>query len=281
MANLIRSAKSSCDWDDNELMAYNIMFTAIPAHQFFPQETDVPLTLVGLDSGLTKDEVSSYAQVSPATFHLLARLHFAMDPRQAEYEPVIVSLASEVLDRFGFQKRQTCLFREYTIPLLICDDTNQVACISVCLVSDPSNSLLVLLAAKTLMGPSNVEACMVAGAIATYQFNNNRRREMGLHPLDAMTMPCITMVGTRPAFYLVPVTKALSEAVISGQFPSDRTEVLKCEVASDHDGGMEVPEYRRVAFQYFVAFQSLAQSHWEKFLSFDQVLLPPTNYHTD
>jgi len=81
-----------------------------------------------------------------------------------------------------------------------------------------------------------------------------------------MTMPCVTMVGVRPTFYLVPVTKALSDAVISSQYPSGRTEVLKCEVASDHDKDMEEPEYRGVALQYYVAFKSLAKSHWENFI---------------
>ncbi|KAG2139286.1 hypothetical protein DEU56DRAFT_944180 [Suillus clintonianus] len=193
-----------------------------------------------------------------------------MDPRQAEHESTIIALAYEVLDILGFQKDWQYLVRPHDIPLLICNDVDKIALLSVCEL-DRSNLLLVLLMVKMLMGSSNVEARMVAGAIAgyQYQYNNNKRQEMGLRPLDAMTMPCITMVGTRPAFYLVPITEPLSEAVISGQFPSDRTEVLKCEVASDHDGGMEAPEYRRVAFQYFVAFQSLAQSHWEKFLNFD------------
>ncbi|KAG2116804.1 hypothetical protein DEU56DRAFT_689897, partial [Suillus clintonianus] len=100
----------------------------------------------------------------------------------------------------------------------------------------------------------NVEARMVAGAIAVYQFNNKKRQELGLHPLNI-----------HPTFYLVLVTKALNDAVISGQFPSDRTEVLKCEVASDHSRGIEAPEYWGVALQYFLAFQSLSESHWWKF----------------
>ncbi|KAG1902442.1 uncharacterized protein F5891DRAFT_1023986 [Suillus fuscotomentosus] len=126
--------------------------------------------------------------------------------------------------------------------------------------------LLLLQMDKTQIGCSNVEACMIPGAIAAYQLNNNKRQERGLHPLDAMTMPCITMIGTRPTFYLVPVTKALSDAVISCQYPSARTEVLKCEVAGDHNGGIEAPEHRGMALQYYVAFKSLAKSHWEKFL---------------
>ncbi|KAG2115510.1 hypothetical protein DEU56DRAFT_175021 [Suillus clintonianus] len=266
MANLIRSAKYSLFWDHNELMAYNINFTTIPAHQFFPQGTDIPLTVAGFDPELATAKMSSYAHVSRTTLKLLVYLHFAMDPSHALYESTIISLTCVVFDILGFQNDWQYLLKPHIIPLLICNDVNKSAWLSVCEL-DQSNLLLVLLQVKPSMGESNVEARTVAGAIAAYQYNNKKRQEMGLHPLDAMTMPCMTMVGTRPAFYLVPVTKALNEAVVSGQFPSDRTEVLKCEVQSDHNGGLEAPEYRGVALQYFVAFKSLAKSHWEKFLS--------------
>ncbi|KAG1815207.1 uncharacterized protein BJ212DRAFT_1360219 [Suillus subaureus] len=83
-----------------------------------------------------------------------------------------------------------------------------------------------------------------------------------------MNMPCITMVGA-PHLLLGAVTKALSDAAISCRYPSDRTEVLKCEVASDYNinGGMvqEAPECRGIALQYYLVFKSLAKNHWEKF----------------
>lgn len=47
---------------------------------------------------------------------------------------------------------------------------------------------------------------------------------MGLVLLDEMTLPCITMVGTRLTFYLVPVTKELSNAVVNG---ASETKVRK------------------------------------------------------
>lgn len=148
---------------------------------------------------------------------------------------MIDAFAHRILNTVAFDKGRRCVLQAHSIPLLMSDDNRQVAQMSLCLIDGESDMLLL-------------------------QFNNNKRREMGLHPLDAMTIPCITMIGTRPTFYLVPVTRMLSDAVISCQYPSDRTEVLKCEVASDYDGGMEVPEYRSIALQYYVAFKSLAKS---------------------
>jgi hypothetical protein len=69
------------------------------------------------------------------------------------------------------------------------------------------------------------------------------------------------MAGTRPTFYLVPVTQALSTAVVAGQYPEAPTEVVKYFACLGHDSGstgnevMETPEYRRVAFQQFFAFK--------------------------
>lgn len=267
MANIIRSAKSSNDWDDNELIAYNITITTVPSQQFFPQGTVVPLAAAGLDPALaTADpDLPSNADVSNSTYGFLRYLHLATTQDETIRVPMIDAFAHRILNTVAFDKGRRCVLQAHSILLLISDDNRQVAQMSLCLIDD-SDMLLLLQMNKTQTNRSNVEARMVIGAIATYQLNNNKRREMGLHPLDAMTIPCITMVGTRPTFYLVPVTKMLSDAVISCQYPSDRTEVLKCEVASDHDGGMEAPEYRGVALQYYVAFKSLAKSHWEKFL---------------
>jgi hypothetical protein len=61
-----------------------------------------------------------------------------------------------------------------------------------------------------------------------------------------MTIPCITMVSTRP----VPITKALSNGVATGQYPEAQTTVVKCVTSLGHNRrvneGMEMPEYRRL-----------------------------------
>jgi len=79
-----------------------------------------------------------------------------------------------------------------------------------------------------------------------------------------MTIPCITMVGTHPTFSQVPVTQELSEAVIGGQYPCQKTLVTKCVVPSlsKQEEGLEVPGFRREALRHFVAFKTLARSFW-------------------
>jgi hypothetical protein len=154
----------------------------------------------------------------------------------------------------------------FIIPLTICGQANRVAQTDVCLIHNPSFVLLVLVEDKTLSNPTDAEAQVVAEAIATFQFNNGKRREHDLDPLDAMTIQCITMNGTRPTFYLVPVTKELSNAVITGQYPTTQTRVLRCATVASHmrraSTGMEDTEYRKLALKRFPPFKALAKSHW-------------------
>ncbi|KAG2053052.1 hypothetical protein BDR06DRAFT_886653 [Suillus hirtellus] len=102
---------------------------------------------------------------------------------------------------------------------------------------------------------------MIAEAISAFQHNNHIRQSMGLPALVQMTLPCITMVGTCPAFYLVPVTDVLNNAVLNGTYPLSRTRVrrYKCEVVGVN-GGMESSAYRTRALQYYVAFRVLPKS---------------------
>ena len=130
--------------------------------------------------------------------------------------------------------------------------------------------ILLVLQKTTIFNLSNPEPQVITEAIVAYQHNNERGAGMGLPTLNTMTVPCITMVGTGPTFYLVPVTRELSDVVTTGQWPEVETTVLKCvTVAGRHrqlSEGMEVPEYRRVVFQCMIAFRAIAKSHWEKVL---------------
>jgi len=130
--------------------------------------------------------------------------------------------------------------------------------------------LLVLQEDKTIFNLTQPEPQVIAEAIAAYQYNNKKCQTRGLPTLDAMTIPGITMVGTRPTFYLVPVTQALSVAVVTGQYPEAPTEVVKCVTFLGPNRrsseGMETPEYRQVAFQRLIAFKDLAKEYWQTFL---------------
>jgi len=75
------------------------------------------------------------------------------------------------------------------------------------------------------------------------------------------------MIGTRPIFYLVPVTRELSEAVATAQYPISPTMVKRCVAASNNRRlSMETPDFRQLAVQHFTAFRTLAEAHWSAFM---------------
>jgi hypothetical protein len=77
------------------------------------------------------------------------------------------------------------------------------------------------------------------------------------------------MIGTRPIFYVVPVTRELSEAVATAQYPLSPTVVKKCVVASNSgrlSEGVETPNFQQLALRHYTAFRTLAEAHWSAFM---------------
>lgn len=80
------------------------------------------------------------------------------------------------------------------------------------------------------------------------------------------------MIGTRPTFDLVPVTRELNGAVATGQYPLrvSPTIVTRCVVAlNSHplSEGMETPDFRQLALLHYTAFLTLADANWLAFVS--------------
>ena len=274
MAEIIRSAKSGSDWTHNELIAYNINVVSQTPAQFFGNVGVV--SLAELDPSIITGSTDEPANLSDGTLNYLTYLDLAVGASQ---ESLIDEFSRETLNLLGYAERGLALYTRFNIPLTICG-ANKSAQTDVCLINGRTMILLVLQEDKTENSLTDPEPQVIAEAIAAYQYNNYKRGRLGLAPLDDMVLPCITMVGTQPTFYLVPVNRALSNAVTTGQYPPLPTEVRKCVTAPldpppdvpSHNRsaslslGMKKPEFRRVALERFKTFRTLAKSHWEIFL---------------
>jgi len=265
MANLIRSAKSGSDWSTNELLAYNIAVQRQDVVNFFGHELG---PIDHLDSNLLSSaDPTTASDFSKETYRFLIYLDLA-SRANAGQESAIDDLAKSVLEVTGFDQTGTILRTRYDIPFTICGDSRRAARSDVCLVHVNSMILLVVQKDKTVFSSSDPEPQIIAEAIATFQYNNRKRVDRGLPQLDTMTIPCITMVGTRPFFYQIPVTRQLSDGVATGQFPPQPTVVRRCGPPARRRAseGMEVPDYRRIALQYYDAFRGVAKDCWTKYL---------------
>ena len=108
--------------------------------------------------------------------------------------------------------------------------------------------------------PVDAEAQVIAQAIAAFQANNRVRTDACLNPLDRMVFPCITMVGTYPKFYLVPVTMGLSDCVSEGSPPFQRTIVLRHIPMVSIRESMVLLEDRKKIIQCFEAFRKFVDN---------------------
>ncbi|TEB35467.1 hypothetical protein FA13DRAFT_1728279 [Coprinellus micaceus] len=265
MAQLIRSAKSGSDWTIAELLAYNVSITPTSPAVFFQSGSDPSLD--HLDPAILTSPGGDDPNLSDIAADYLGYLDLAT---HASQESAIDDFAAATLKLLGFNERHSNVATRYIIPLTICGET-RAAQTDVCLIYRPTTILLALVGDKTLSNKTNAEAQVVAEAIAAFQFNNTKREARGQPVLEAMNIPCITMSGTIPTFYLVPVTQALSDAVATAQYPSTQTRVLKCVTVMAHQrrisDGMADTEFRKLALKRFLAFKSLAKSHWQQFLA--------------
>ncbi|KAF0348190.1 hypothetical protein F8M41_015571 [Gigaspora margarita] len=105
---------------------------------------------------------------------------------------------------------------------------------------------------------TDAESQVFAEAIASFQGNSKTKKFKS--PLEAQLIPCITLLGTYPTFYLFKVTKMLSECVKMGNRPKETTIVKRYDIPAEIDpyllrDAMLVQEYRQHIFQCYEAFK--------------------------
>ncbi|KAF5331075.1 hypothetical protein D9619_005540 [Psilocybe cf. subviscida] len=266
MAELIRSAKSASKWTDYDLQTYNIIITPTPPETFF-QGHESP-SLGHLDQAILSLPVTGVPFPHLSQEGSAFRSHLRTATRgMSQGRAANAQLAVSTLRLLGYETGEVGTLIGFTNSLDVCGKTWKLR-MDVCIgkfVAD--TTLLVLEQDKSKRGvPSQVDARVVVAAIAVFQSNNASRVESGRPVLDSMTIPCTTMTGTVPAFYLIPVSKRLSDAVRTGQYPEVPTHVSKCSTATTPQDGMADPLFRQLVLRRFLAFLPIAKNHWEQFV---------------
>ena len=236
MSSFIRSAKSGGDWSRNELLAYNIVVQHQDATRFFGRS-------------LQRDRFLAYLDLAD----LASRPKFwtkkvlSMTLREVPSKsPVLMNAATALLTRYDF-------------PFTICGDPHRTARADLCLVH--LNSVILLVVQATSDG-SDSEPQVIAKAIAAFEHNNQKRAERNLPDLDD-PMYCYVWneanVLQGPSYHT-----QLSESVVSGQYPLEPTVVTRCSPPTRRRAfeGIEIPDYRHNALQYYDAFRDLAKACW-------------------
>ena len=103
-------------------------------------------------------------------------------------------------------------------------------------------------------------AQLIAKAIAAFSDNNRCRRQIGQQIIPAKVFAGITLSGTVPIFYKIPVTDALLYSITTAQFPPQPTVVQRLvppvqNIAKLFVDGMWPLENRHIILQCFEAFK--------------------------
>ena len=254
-------------WTSNDLDAYNIIVRRQSAEDFFGYQPNIlPETI---DPDFLTATVPPKENLSNANYRLLQYLDLATKANSGQ-ESAIHDFARELLRLLDFEERGTLLRSRYAIPFMISGDTGCVAQTDLCFMQEGSSTILLIIQEdKTVFSSKDPEAQVIAEGIAAFQYNNAARDRAGLNRFESMVIPAIIVIGTRPIFYKVHVTQALSDAVAMAQYPATQTTVLKCIVAPRSgrvSEGMEVPEFRQDILKYYEAFRKMAKGCWEGFI---------------
>jgi len=126
------------------------------------------------------------------------------------------------------------------------------------ILDEAHNGFILFLGESKANGnPGDAEPQLIAEAIAAFQLNNTRLAELEQGPLDEDVMYGITMRGTIPVFYRIPVTSRLDNTVQTSQYPAEVTIVHVFHPVLPDEGGMLSQVNRGIILSCFAASRHL------------------------
>jgi hypothetical protein len=257
-----RDTKPGSKWTQFELEFYKIEIRVVKEDLAFFHHRIEDVVLPDIPKGiLTRTEPLIEDNES---FPFLQYLYTASDSTSNQ-ESDVNDFAVHLLNTMGYRRGDHLIHTCQNIPLLMCKRMTNAET-DVC-VKD-SNGILLLIQEdkKDPYKYSNAEAQLIAEAIAAFQYNNIRRKDvLDIDVLDSYLFPGITMVGTYPTFYKITVTNQLDTAISHGDKPKETTYVERfnpIEGLEKIEGMKPIKNRIRILkcfelFKQFVATQSL------------------------
>jgi len=143
-------------------------------------------------------------------------------------ESTVDDLAKTLLESFEYDEGDLAIFTREELQLDMCRSKTS-AKPDICIENSMTTVKLLVQEDKSYktFASADPEAQVIAEAIAAFQENNRVRRRTGLDLLKSQLIPCITMMGTYPVFYLFEVTLELAESVRAGSEPLNTT-LIRC-----------------------------------------------------
>ncbi|KAF9483605.1 hypothetical protein BDN70DRAFT_293024 [Pholiota conissans] len=263
MTTTTRLPKSGNEWTESDLATYGIKVEYQDIQQFFGEKPlPTPSVPEGILTALTLDDALDFESK-----RFMSYLKLAIDPiavaelRECSGKSAFLSFIMVVFDILGYFS-YSCGLNEWTaLPFLNCGRTMEVRVDAGLIDMDANYSIRLVVHDGLSEGSTNSNAIaqLCAEAIAAFQYNNFRRRMIGLDELDSQVIPGMIMIATSPSFFKIPVSQELAWSIESGQSTSTPTTITGFIPELPHPDrkkdGMRPLDNRRVILQCFEAFK--------------------------
>jgi hypothetical protein len=246
------SSKSGSDWTEDDLSAFKITFEGQDSATFFGVD---PLPHpVNIPAAILTDLSRKMDTQDRETYRFLGLMEQAMS--SATLETAVDDFSQNVFRLMRYDDPGFLVRSGVDLTFFMCGEERH-AQTDVCVMN---NDLILLIVQddKRLANAANPQAQLVAEAIAAFHQNNILRDKMNLSMLNSTIMAGITMCGTSPVFYKIPITQDLVDCVRMGVEPSIDTKVLR-HIPLFPDGikeGMVPLGNRLVALKCYDAFKA-------------------------
>jgi len=188
------------------------------------------------------------------TFGILKLLDLAMKPASSGVSAV-ASFAMDLLRELKYLqiRRRWAFTAKYDIPLVIRGKEKR-ALVDVCIIDEQD---IVPLLIQEVKGKQDPDAPLVAKAIAAFTHNRTCMEAIGLPPPSSAVIAGITLKGTMPTFYKIPISMELATAVRQGVSPESPTTVYVHvpDIPGSLSEGMRPLGNRSVILSCFEAFK--------------------------
>jgi len=146
-------------------------------------------------------------------------------------ESVVDDLSRSILECFDYDAGDLGIYTHGELRLEMCG-SNTSAKPDVCIETSVQTIKLLVQEDKSyrMCDNSDPEPQVIAEAIAAFQENNRIRRKLDLPLESSQRVPCITMAGSYPTFYLFTVTSELADAVKTGEEPTMETKIYRYKI---------------------------------------------------
>ncbi|KAH9042226.1 hypothetical protein EDB85DRAFT_1857078 [Lactarius pseudohatsudake] len=264
MADLVRSAKSGSRWGTNELIAFNIEVIDTNT-QTFSDTAILPQPMV---SSVILDKSAGSLHKADMDFFAYMPVEDAMAIPPGE-ESFVGDFAAFVLRIMRYDEGRRVVHLRREMGFEMCGQRVDAKA-DVCVMERSGTGaeyLLLVQEDKYHLSKDDPEPQLevIAGAIATFYKTNRALKAAGLPKLRSKTFAAITMVGTTPTFYKIPVTNEMLISLATSQYPSQVTTVERLvplvpfpeRLVSD---GMKTLSNKRIILQCFEAFRQFVVS---------------------